>query len=88
MPDIPDRNEITRRVIESLAKTQHLQTEQIRAESTFDELKIDSLDGINIVFGIESEFDVNVPDEDLKKLASVKDIIDGVELLLKAKAGA
>ena len=88
MPNPIDREEVTRRVIESLAKTQHLAPEKIAPESTFQELGIDSLDGINIVFGIESEFDVSVPDEEVKDLRSVADIIDGVERLLQSKAGA
>jgi acyl carrier protein len=48
-------------------------------------MKIDSLDGINIVFAVENEFGVNVPDEAMKQLRSVRDVITGVEALLAAK---
>ncbi len=77
--------EIADRVIRVIAKTQHIQPESFTAESTFEEMKIDSLDGINIVFAVENEFGVNVPDEAMKQLRSVRDVITGVEALLAAK---
>ncbi len=79
---------IAGRVIRVLAETQHLDVSTIRAESTFEELGIDSFDGINVLFAIESEFDINVPDEAAKQLRSVQDIIAGVETLTAAKAKA
>jgi acyl carrier protein len=79
---------IAARVIRVLAETQHIEPSTIRAESTFQELGIDSFDGINVLFAIESEFDIHVPDEAAKQLRSVQDIIDGVEKLSAAKADA
>jgi acyl carrier protein len=76
------------RVIRVLAATQHIDASTIRAESTFQELGIDSFDGINVLFAIESEFDINVPDEAAKQLRSVQDVIDGVEKLTAAKVKA
>ena len=70
------------RVIKCIAETQRIPAESIRPESTFEELKIDSLDGINIVFAIENEFDVNVPDDAAKSIRSVADMAAGVEKLL------
>lgn len=65
-----------------IAETQRIDPASFTAESTFEEMKIDSLDGINIVFAVESEFDVTVPDEAVKDLKSVRDVIDGVQTLL------
>jgi acyl carrier protein len=50
-------------------------------------LKIDSLDGLNLLFAVESEFDIQVPDDEAKSLRSVQDIINGVNKLLAAKQG-
>jgi len=79
------RDEISARVIAVIAKTQHLDPASIQPESTFEGLGLDSLDGINIAFGLESEFDVNIPDDALPKLRSVADITDGIARLLEAK---
>ena len=74
--------EILRRVIRVIAETQHIPEENITAESTFEELGIDSLDGINILFGIENEFGINVSDDAAKTMRSVRDVAEGVEKLL------
>jgi acyl carrier protein len=81
-------NDVASRVIRVIAKTQHRDPSTFSADSTFEEMKIDSLDGINIVFAVENEFGVDVPDEAMKALRSVRDVIDGVERLLAEKANA
>lgn len=75
----------TERVMRVIAATQHLPADTIRPDSTFEELKIDSLDGVNIVFALESEFDVNIPDDDAKSIRGVPDVVAGIEKLLAAK---
>ena len=75
-------DDVMSRVIRVIAETQHVPVDTVKPESTFEELKIDSLDGINIVFGIENEFNINVPDEAVKALRSVGDVARGVESLL------
>jgi acyl carrier protein len=79
--------DITYRVRKVIADTQHIPLETVKDDSTFEELTIDSLDGINIVFGLENEFDVSVPDESLKQIRSVPDVVEGITRLLAEKAG-
>jgi acyl carrier protein len=79
--------EIEQQVIRLVADTQKIDLAEIRPESTFEELKIDSLDGLNLLFAVESEFDIQVPDDEAKSLRSVQDIINGVNKLLAAKQG-
>lgn len=77
MPD-----DVMSRVIRVIAETQRIPVDSVKPESTFEELKIDSLDGINIVFAIENEFNINVPDDAAKSLRSVSDVASGVEKLV------
>lgn len=77
--------DVMSRVIRVIAETQHIAPETIQPESTFEELKIDSLDGINIVFGIENEFAINIPDDAAKSLRSVRDVAEGVEKLIDGR---
>ncbi len=79
--------ELTARVRSVIAATRHLPQEKITADSTFQELGIDSLDGINILFAIETEFNINIPDEAAQSLRSVRDVIDGVAKLLESGQG-
>lgn len=77
--------ELAARVARVIAKTQHIPVESITLDSTFEELKIDSLDGINVLFAIEGEFDVDIPDDAARQIRSVREMVDGIEKLLAAK---
>lgn len=83
MPD-----DVSRRVMAVIAATQKIAPDKIAPDSTFEELNIDSLDGINILFAIENEFNISVPDEEAKAIRSVREMIAGVEKLLIAGGGA
>ena len=69
-------------VIRVIAETQRIPLESIRLDSTFGELKIDSLDGINIVFALENAFRIEIPDEAMNTMRSVRDVVAGVSRLL------
>ena len=61
-PDLkPD--DVIARVTGVIARTQKIPPETVTIDKTFEELKIDSLDGINILFALEGEFDVDIPDD-------------------------
>ena len=74
--------EITERVMKIIADTQHLAAEKITPDSTFADLGIDSLDGINILFAVENEFNVNIPDDAAQSIRGVRDMVDGIYQLL------
>jgi acyl carrier protein len=80
--------ELAARVIQVIAKTQHLPAESITIDQTFAELKFDSLDGMNILFAIETEFDISIPDDQAVKIKSVREMVDGIERLVAAKGAA
>lgn len=82
MPD-----ELERRVIGVIAATQHLPAESINIDSTFEELKIDSLDGINILFAVENEFNISIPDDAAQTLRTVRQMVDGIRTLLQQGEG-
>jgi acyl carrier protein len=73
------------RVAGVIAKTQHIPPEAVTIDSTFEELKIDSLDGINILFALESEFEIDIPDDAARQIRSVRQMVEGIEKLLAAK---
>ena len=86
MPDFPETDELGAHVIRVIAQTQRIPAESISLDSTFEQLKIDSLDGINIVFALENEFQINIPDEGVQNLHSVRETVDGVRKLLAEKS--
>jgi acyl carrier protein len=77
---------LAQRVIEIIAKTQHLEPGKITVESSYEELGIDSLDGVNILFALENEFDISIPDEAAKEIRGVRQTVEGVARLLAERA--
>ncbi len=67
---------------ESIARQKMLAVEDISLDSSLEELDISSLDAISLVFDIEDQYGVEVPNEELKKLRTVRDIVEGVNQLL------
>ena len=57
-----------------------------RARLLHSELGIDSLDRLNILFDLESEFDIESDDEEAKKVQNIPQMIAGIEHLVDAKA--
>jgi len=78
--------DVLERVLRTLADTQKLPLEKVTPQSTFEELGIDSLDGINILFALENEFDINIPDESARLVKDIHQLAEGVQKLIDAKA--
>lgn len=78
-------NDILSRVIRVVAKSQHLDSAQVTPESTFKDLGIDSLDGLQILFALEEEFGVNIPDDAGKEFDSIRRVSEGIRMLLEAQ---
>jgi len=49
--------------------------------SFVDDLGADSLDLVELIMAMEEEFDVEIPDEEAEKIATVQDAIDFVNKL-------
>ena len=88
---VPTMSEIKDRVIKTITKAPGLEPgEDLTAsdsvlDKSFEELKLDSLDLVNIVYAIEEEFDIDVQDEQVYELRTLRDVIEGVEKLLLQK---
>ncbi len=84
-------DDVSQRVAEIIAEQAMLDPEAIRPDTTLDDLGLDSLALVEVVFGIEEAFDISVPfnanepaasDFDISKVAH---IVAGVKLLIAAK---
>ncbi len=62
--------------------------ESITSETTFEQLNIDSLDRLNLLFDLEGEFDIQIDDEQAKSVTNIQQMVDGITLLLAVKAEA
>ncbi|MBV8845745.1 MAG: acyl carrier protein [Bryobacterales bacterium] len=80
--------EFAERVCELIARTQKIPAESVTLDKTFADLNIDSLDGINLLFAVEEEFKIDIPDDAASRIRSVRDVVEGIQKLLAAKAGS
>jgi len=53
----------------------------VAGASFVDDLGADSLDLVELIMAMEEEFDVEIPDEEAEKIATVQDAIDFVNNL-------
>ena len=77
---------ITQRVLSCIAATQRISPEKVTIDSSFQELGIDSMDGINILFALENEFDITIPDEQAKQIHSIREMVEGIQKLIAEKS--
>jgi len=59
--------------------------DEVTAAASFvDDLGADSLDVVELVMGLEEEFDVEIPDEDAEKISTVEDAVKYIDEKSKA----
>jgi acyl carrier protein len=76
------------RVLKVIATSKRIPLETVTPDSSFESLGIDSLDRLNILFDLESEFDIEIDDEQAKQVTNIHQMIDGITQLLEAKNAA
>src|SRR2546423_14427853 len=77
MPD-----EIAEKIFRLIAAIKRIPQESISMDSTFEQLHMDSLDAINLVYEIDSEFNCYVPDEMARSIKSVLHLVDNLKTVL------
>ncbi|HTW44372.1 MAG TPA: phosphopantetheine-binding protein [Acidobacteriaceae bacterium] len=76
------------RVLKVIATSKRIPLETVTPDSSFESLGIDSLDRLNILFDLESEFDIEIDDEQAKQVTNIHQMVDGITQLLEAKNAA
>jgi acyl carrier protein len=79
-------DELIQRVRKVIATSKRIPEERVTIDSAFEELGIDSMDAVEILFALENEFDINIPDEEVKTVRNVRQMAEGVERLQAAKS--
>jgi len=79
---------VAQRVLEIVAAKAKAAPAPPRAESTLEELGLDSLDAVEIMYELEEELKVSIPNERVKEMRTVGDIVAGVEALVAERDAA
>jgi acyl carrier protein len=81
-------DDLIQRVLKVIAATKHIPPETVTIDSEFEQLGIDSMDAVEVLFALENEFDVSIPDDEVRQVRNVRQMCEGVERLLAAKSAA
>lgn len=70
------------KVIEAIAEQKEHPRQMITAESKFEDLGVDSLDAMEILFKLEEELDVDIPNDAARAMRDVGQVVEGLQKLL------
>jgi len=63
-------------VVEQLS----VSADEVKEDAKFvEDLGADSLDVVELVMALEEKFDIEIPDDEAEKIATVKDVVDYIE---------
>lgn len=77
-------DEVAEKVIATLASVKRIPAENIKLDTNLQELGIDSLDVFTLLFELENAFKISIPDDDVRSLRTVNDVVAGIKKLLAA----
>ncbi len=75
---------VAEKVIATLASVKRIPAENITMNSNLQEMGIDSLDVFTLLFELENAFKISIPDDDVRSIKTVNDIVDGIKKILAA----
>jgi len=71
-----------------IVKIVHCDREVLTPTATFQDMKADSLDMVQVLVALEDEFGIEIPDEDAQKFQNFGDFIAYVEAKVAEKGNA
>lgn len=77
--------EVVEKTINVIAEFKEIDGGSITLETKLEDLDMDSLDALNLVFELEEAFDITIPDEQAFETKTVGEMVSGIEKLLEMK---
>ena len=75
-----NEEEIFEKVKKIVVEQLGVEEEHVKLEATFvDDLSADSLDIVELIMGIEEEFELEIPDSDAEKIVTVGDVVEYIK---------
>ena len=71
--------DILEKVKDIVAEQLGVEKEDIKLETTFEDLEADSLDVVELIMKLEEEFDIEIPDEDAEKIRVVGSAVEYIK---------
>lgn len=82
--EVMSKQEILDRVKKVVVEKLSVNEDEVKETSSFQEdLGADSLDTVELVMGLETEFDIEIPDDDVNSMRTVGDAVEYIASKLK-----
>ena len=78
-------SDIEEKVKDIIVKIVHCERDVLTPGATFQDMKADSLDMVQVLVALEDEFGIEIPDEDAQKFKNFSDFIAYVEARVAEK---
>jgi len=75
---------VAEKVIATLASVKRIPADTIQLDTNLQAMGIDSLDVFSMVFELENAFQISIPDDDVRSIKTVNDVVEGIRKLLAA----
>lgn len=76
------RDEIERQLIAIVRQEKDVPEDRLHRDTLLEEAGIDSLDALTILFAIEEQFRISIPDDRARSMKTFGDMVDIVQELL------
>lgn len=80
------RDEIERKILAIIHEQRTMPDDAVLSSTSLAEAGIDSLDALNILFGLEETFGIEIPDTTAKSIRTLSDMTDVVSQILAQKS--
>lgn len=74
-----------KRTIAVVAEFKEMSEDEISLETSLEKMEMDSLDALSLVFELEEEFDIMIPDDKAFEMKTISQMVEGIDKLLAAK---
>ena len=79
--------DLTPRIISIIAKASKKDPSLIMPDTKFQDLGLDSLDGLTVVSALEEEFNVSIPNDEAVQIRDVHQAVESMKKLIEQSAG-
>jgi len=74
--------EIYNKVVALIAANNHISPETITIDSSFEDLAMDSLDGLTLINDLENEYNITLPNEEAVKIKTVRQAVNTLNKII------
>ena len=79
------KDDIFNKVVELIAANNHISPETITIDSSFEDLSMDSLDGLTLINDLENEYNITLPNTKAEKIKTVSQTVDSLTKFIQEK---